>query len=256
MILLDTLGAEKGDPMAELMDYTEYLDQRVKREGPKRKGERTRDRLKIATSELLNELSYQELRITDICDQANVAPGTFYLYYENKEILTIEILSEYVEMWTELSTKAAAEIGAEGDLFEAIYHTNLSYIQLAQANPGLTRCVLQISDIEPEFAEFVHQVSSQVYARTVAAIAKRTRLPSSPVLLLTVNALGSMMDDMVRRLFVMNDPYLSSCISDMKMSTEDLAKHLTIIWYRSIFGEDPSLTPANTAKRGRKTQKK
>lgn len=238
--------------MAEMFDYTAYLDQRVKREGPKRKGERTRDRLKIATSELLNETSFQELRITDICDRAEVAPGTFYLYYENKQILTIEILSEYVEMWTELSSSTAAELDSEGDLFEAIYHTNLSYIQMAKANPGLTRCVMQMSDLEPEFAAFVHSVSSKVYARTVAAIAKRTRLPSSPLLLLTVNSLGSMMDDIVRRLFVMNDPYLTSCITDMKMSTEDLAKHLTMIWYRSIFGEDPSLTPKRTVKRAKK----
>ncbi|MEQ9586701.1 MAG: TetR/AcrR family transcriptional regulator [Parvibaculaceae bacterium] len=237
--------------MTDLMDYTTYLDQRMKREGPKRKGERTRDRLKVAASELLNEESYQELRITDICDRAGIAPGTFYLHYENKQILTIEILSEYVEMWTDLSSQTTADIDDDGDMFEAIYHTNLIYIQLAQLNPGLTRCVLQISDIEPEFAAFVHATSSQVYARTVAAIAKRTRLPSSPLLLLTINALGSMMDDIVRRLFVMRDPHLNSCISEMKMSTEDLAKHLTMIWYRSIFGEDPALNP-NPAPKGRR----
>lgn len=238
--------------MAKMLDYTAYLDQRVKREGPKRKGERTRDRLKVATSELLNETSFQELRITDICDRAEVAPGTFYLYYENKQILTIEILSEYVEMWTELSSNTAAGLEGEGDLFEAIYHTNLSYIQMAQANPGLTRCVMQMSDLEPEFAAFVHSVSSRIYARTVAAIAKRTRLPSSPLLLLTINALGSMMDDLVRRLFVGNDPHLTSCITDMRMNTEDLAKHLTMLWYRCIFGEDPSLTRSKARKRAKK----
>lgn len=229
--------------MTDDLDYTRYLERRVKREGPKRKGARTRDRLKVATTELLNQCSFQELRVTDICERAKVAPGTFYLYYDNKQILTIEILSEYVEMWTELSGKAAKAFDHEDDLFDAIYQTNLSYIRMAKANPGLTRCVLQMSELEPEFATFVHSTSSRIYARTVGAITKRTRLPSSPVLLLTVNALGSMMDDLIRRLFIMQDPYLVACISEMKMSTEDLAKHLTIIWHRAIFGEDPSMTP-------------
>lgn len=242
--------------MTEILDYAEYLDQRVNNEGPKRKGERTRDRLKIATAELLNEQSYQDLRITDICARAKVAPGTFYLYYENKQIVTIEILSEYVEMWTVLSRQTAEDLDGEGDLFEAVYHTNLSYIQMAKANPGLTSCVMQMSEIKPEFAAFVHKASNQIYSRTVAAIAKRTRLPSSPVLLLTVSALGSMIDDLVRRLFVMPDPYLNKCISDMHMSTEDLAKHLTIIWYRSVFGEDPPLAPGRTVKKKKRTSAK
>ncbi len=225
--------------MTETIDYVRFLEERAQREGPKRKGERTRDRLKIATIELLNQCSFQDLRVTDICDRTKIAPGTFYLYYENKQLLTIEILSEYVELWTELSKDAASAFDNGDDLFEAIYQTNLSYLNIARANPGLTRCVMQMSEIEPEFATFVHSTSSEIYSRTVAAIAKRTSADASPDLLLTINALGSMMDDLVRRLCVVKDPYLTRCVDEAGFDTQGIARHLTTLWYRAIFGENP-----------------
>lgn len=229
--------------MADILEYTSHLNEKVRSEGPKRKGARTRDRLKIATAKLLNETSYQDLRVTDICDKANVAPGTFYLYFENKQVLTIEILSEFVEMF-DRDVRHHSH-----DPFESIYRSNLLFIQMARSNPGLFRCILQMSDVEPDFARVHQRINGSWYAKVVAAMTHWVELPSRDAALLSIHALGSMMDDVVRRLFVMQDPYLIEVIDALKFDDEAIAEHLSVIWYRAIFGADPPLAKKTIASR-------
>ena len=225
--------------MIETIDYPKYLNQRMQSEGPKRKGERTRDRLKIATAELLNRTTYQELRITDICKQAKIAPGTFYLYFDNKLPLTIEILSEFVELWFSSAHQLKGSDQRGKDSFDSIFRTNLAYIQVVRANPGLFRCVLEMSNIEPEFASFLQRTSAAVYDKGVTAFSQKEGVSPTEKLRFSIHALGSMIDDTLRRLIVMKDPYLIACVESMDLSDEDLARALSTLWYRGLFGHDP-----------------
>lgn len=219
--------------MNQAVDYPTYLQDKVKDEGPKRKGERTRDRLKVAAANILDKVSYQDLRVTDICKEAGVAPGTFYLYFENKQILTIEMLSEFVEMFDrEVRIRAQSP-------FESIYHANLSYIQIARRNPGFFRCVLHMSDVEPEFARFHQQISGKWYERVTSSLSRWLEIPDDKMALLTTHALGSMMDDWVHRFFVAKDPTLVTNVKKLKLTDEEMAEYLSVIWYRAYFGKDP-----------------
>lgn len=47
----------------------------------------TRLRISEAAMKLLKNTSYDSLKITDICKEANVSVGTFYHYFESKDIM-------------------------------------------------------------------------------------------------------------------------------------------------------------------------
>lgn len=47
--------------------------------------ERTRERIVFAVSEMLRHNDIHDIKIRDICTQASISVGTFYLYFPNKE---------------------------------------------------------------------------------------------------------------------------------------------------------------------------
>ena len=55
------------------------------------KGERTRARLVEAAKRVFERDGFLEARIVDIAEAANIAPGTFYHYFESKEELFREV---------------------------------------------------------------------------------------------------------------------------------------------------------------------
>lgn len=61
-----------------------------------RKGERTRQRLFDAAMHLIAEKGYDNVTIDEICRAAQVAKGTFYIYYSSKNNIVAE--SYYTDM--------------------------------------------------------------------------------------------------------------------------------------------------------------
>ena len=53
----------------------------------------TRKNLKDCAIKLMMQRGFDETQIHDICKEANVAQGTFYVHFKNKE----EILNELIE---------------------------------------------------------------------------------------------------------------------------------------------------------------
>ncbi len=58
------------------------------------RGERTRKRLIDAAEALFGSAGYHDTGVTDITRRARVAQGTFYLYFESKEALFRELVSD------------------------------------------------------------------------------------------------------------------------------------------------------------------
>ena len=57
---------------------------------PDRRIQRTRDLLRRALMQLINEKGYDAVTIQDIADRANLGRTTFYLHYESKEALLLD----------------------------------------------------------------------------------------------------------------------------------------------------------------------
>ena len=61
-----------------------------------RKAERTQARIQAAACRLLEDRTANELKVAEICAEAGLAHGTFYLYFRDVRHLMVETLTAFV----------------------------------------------------------------------------------------------------------------------------------------------------------------
>lgn len=221
----------------EIVSFRDRIAHEQRNAVDRRKGERTRDRIRLVTVELLNEIGYRDLTVSTICKRANVTPPVLYLYFESKEKLVHDVLLEFLQDFT-------GRMGAKGGArtaYEAMFDANLNWIRSARANAGLMRCLLQFSEEQQEFAQLFARESDRWHWRITQSIIRRFPQADreSDEVHLVVHALGGMMDEITRRLFTQNEPQLAHLVDKIAPSDEALAHLLTGIWHRALYCADP-----------------
>ncbi len=216
--------------------FRDWVELEQKKDTTKRKGERTRDRIRLVTIELLNSIGYRELKVSDICDAAKISTPVLYIYYASKEILVMDILSEFLEQFM---VKKGDATGF--DPYQSMFNANLRWLSLARANTGLMKCLLQFSEEAPEFAKLFASESNKWYYKTAQSLTHR--FPAANVeeaqIHLCVSALGGMIDDLTRKLFAERDENIVSLVDKVAPDDVSLAHFITSIWYRALYCADP-----------------
>ncbi len=214
------------------------VEARRQRELPnRRKGERTRDALKLAAIEVLGDTGYHDMRLSDICERAQVSPATFYIYFENKTVITVEVLTEFLDALYDMEQLP----GTVNTAFGVICSANRRWLRAARANSGLFRCVYQLGDEIPEFNQLMQRANFRWYKRVAASVAKRFpgADPGESVVLLAAYGLGAILDEIARKLVVYPDPHFLAALEDERLSDDDLAEFISVLWYRAIYGANP-----------------
>jgi AcrR family transcriptional regulator len=223
---------------APFPNYAALLEQRLAADPPKRKGERTRARLKASAVKVLDQTGYRDMRVSDICDAAGIGLATFYLYFQNKAEITNEVLVDFLE---DLGASRAPPVAGTG-LFESMVTINGHIMRAFEANAGLMRCLLQYSDEAPEFVQLWQARGHHWYQRVAHRMAAATHEGETADewrMLLATYALGGMMDQIFRDLYVHQNRFLADVIRHVAPDTDALARELSLIWYRGAFGRDP-----------------
>ncbi|MBL8980814.1 MAG: TetR/AcrR family transcriptional regulator [Gemmatimonadetes bacterium] len=199
------------------------------------KGERTRDRIRLVTVELLNEVGYRDLKVAEICERAAISPPVLYLYFENKEALTADVLQEFLDRFL---TREPEGDGATP--YEAILSANQRWIALARENAGLMRCLLQFSEEVPAFARIFRRASHLWYERIARSVIRRypTAAAEEPAIQLIAHALGGLVDEVTRKLFADPDPHVRKLAATVAPGDTQLAHMLSVIWHRALYGCD------------------
>jgi TetR/AcrR family transcriptional repressor of nem operon len=238
-----------------VLKYSEILEKQLADSPPKRKGGRTRARLKLSAAKVLEQVGYKDMRVSDICDGADIKMATFYLYFPNKSEITREVLSDFLEA---IASARAAQDQSDST-FDSLVSTNLHFMRAFEANAGLIRCLLQYGDEEPEFTKLWEARGHQWYEHVAKRLATSKENPEvdESVMLLSTYALGGMMDQIFRDLYVNRNPFLTSVVKRATPNTDDLATFLARLWYRATFGRDPirkeELNPKAKIKKERDT---
>lgn len=225
------------------LSYIEHLKQTLSQSPPKQKGQRTRQRLRIATAEVLERTGYHALRVVDITTAAEVAEGSFYVYFKDKTDATLSVLNEMLEDFLGFSTLMAEE----RDPFSAIRAANRRWLAVCRANAGLMRCILQVGDEEPSLAGLSRRANRLWYDLVAQTHVKRRGQPSAkaPVLFATY-LLGGMMDELARELFIYPDAELLRLKKKLRADDNALADAASVIWLR-VLSPDARL-PADLSK--------
>jgi AcrR family transcriptional regulator len=229
--------------------YTAQLAHKLETAPPKKKGERTRERLILAAAEVLERAGFHAMRVSDITKAAGSSDGAFYVYFKDKKDVSLTVLEDFLSS-THILVQSAK--GLARSPFHVIKETNLGWIRAIRANAGLMRSVFQLSDEDPEFGRIIHDSNRGWYERVVGSVVRNHPEGSvdTTAALFAVWALGGMMDELMRRVAVYPDEGFVDFLDRNIGNDEELATALSVIWYRVLYpqeelpGELPKLASA------------
>lgn len=219
--------------------YADHLQHEILHSPKPTKGARTKDQLKLAAIRVLDDVGYHAMRVSDICEAAEVGGATFYLYFKNKTAITLEVLSEFSDYTNSLMSSSYAAPSA----FESIRDGNIRWLRMVRANAGLMRCTLQLGDEEPTFSALVNEMNRRWYQRIAASVVRHfpAGAVSDDAALLAAYALGSMMDELIRKLLVYPDPSLAALVERFAPSDEALSDFLSVLWHQALYARVPEV---------------
>lgn len=119
-----------------------------------RRQERTRRALIGALRKLVAEKGVEAVTIREIVENADVALGSFYSYFDSKEVLVSEAVREII---FEAGEYIDAIIAGSGDPVDIIATAFTSFERMVVADPLLGRFMIRVNEHSPDIAESLIQ---------------------------------------------------------------------------------------------------
>lgn len=197
----------------------------------RKKRDRTRAAIHAAGCALLDHQSLISLTVSEICHEAQIAHGTFYIYFSDRQAFVADLLLRFVDFVQLVMHQASKSI-----VKDPVRATTAAYYVLFENNPGLMKCLLNNLEDFPETREAFQKLNREWVMTVVRATERRLtrtgRLAdiSHDELLRRTYALGGMIDQYLSALFLNNDETLALVSKDR----EAVIDTLTDIWKRGM----------------------
>lgn len=223
---IEALGQD-GKPAPRLID----LLQAEASETGLRKGERTRRRIVWASAVALEQTPFAQLSMDQIAEIATVSRAALYQYVASKEEAVQLVLLALQDL-----TLAMPSGGAAGcSPLEAIVATNRYYIDYFQKNAIFMERVRELRETLPELIAEKQRVNRRWADRVLAHAIRHRASPLDPARLrLRVFAMECMIDDVLREIFVIQNPDIVEAAKDREM----LIQELSAIWFKTLYEAD------------------
>lgn len=201
-----------------------YLD----RDGaPTPKGQRTRARILASARRNLEERGYIDATVTEITAGGDVALGTFYRYFTNKEEAFMVLLEHLVE---ELYT-AAGGTWDEADLLGSLEEATRRYLVAYRDNGRLIRALLQMSVVVPECEAKWAELRQRTHERMSRHLPDEVDGLSSTI---AIPALADMVETFALRW------YVSPPAKPRAPAIDRAARTLALVWHRALYSDGGS----------------
>lgn len=146
-----------------------------------RQRQRTRRQLLDAGRALIAAKGVAGLRIQEITEQADVALGSFYNYFDSKDVFLEAVITESL---SQLASAVITNVADDVDPAEVVALANIRVVRLAYEQPDFARLVVNISHSEALFGDAVHPHARVAVERGIAS--GRFVVPDIEVLLTAV----------------------------------------------------------------------
>ncbi|QRN97104.1 TetR/AcrR family transcriptional regulator [Archangium violaceum] len=111
------------------------------------RGQRTRQKLLVAAQTVFGEKGYEHASIADITREAEVALGTFYVYFPDKQSIFVEVVDE---LGARLRRLIAESVAACEDRMQVEREGLRAFFQFVGSNRNLYRIVRQAEFVDEE----------------------------------------------------------------------------------------------------------
>ena len=187
----------------------------------------TQEQLLQAAREVFEQKGYQAATVGAITSAANIAHGTFYLYFRNKEDAFGRVMQEVTD---ELYREAGAR-WATGDPYRSLEAATRGFLDVFVAHRGLWRCLLegifQSQAVEEMWLGIRRRFTDRI-ARNLDQLRGEDAIrPLDPAL--TAHALGAMVEWFAFTHFVLEEPPVED------ESFETSVRLLTDLWFHAVY---------------------
>ncbi len=201
---------------------------------------RSRERLKRAARELLNERGYNNLRVQDVTARAGVASGLFYRYFHDLREIVEEIARDFfAELLTGVDPGRSSE-----HRYDWIFENLSNVVRRFAQNPGILACLFGLAGDYAEFDQIWKQNAHQWNLRVAEYLRREIRCNAAHARRMGF-MLGAMTEGVVYQALIRQ----TEDLVDMGGKPEDIADILAVMWYRAIYLEDPPVARLRPAGR-------
>lgn len=194
------------------------------------RGLRSRNRLKKAARELLNERGFRSLRVQDVTERAGVATGLFYRYFHDLREIVAEIAQDFFSELLE-DTDPVAEYQHH---YDWIYQSLRSAVSRFAENPGILACMFGLAGDYEEFDRIWKDNAHNWNLRVAEYLKREAKLDMTHARRVGF-VLGAMTEGVIYQALIRR----TKDLIEFGPRPEDIADVLAVMWYRAIFLEEP-----------------
>jgi AcrR family transcriptional regulator len=198
---------------------------RLREEAPTAKGRNTEARIREAGRTVIEERGYFDASVTEITERSDVALGTFYRYFENKDVLFLQLLETLV---TDLYDSVSGSWGKEDEM-KNLRDSSLRYLTAYYANRKLIAAMIQMSGAVPACAALWWALRKRTYDQMKRYLAT-SKIARELDPELTATALGSMVEQFAYYWYVEAERN-----GKPMPRLEEAADVLSRVWYRAVY---------------------
>jgi AcrR family transcriptional regulator len=137
------------------------------------RGEATRRRLLNAAEQEFGAKGYHGASVSSITQRADIAQGTFYLYFHSKEEMFVTLVRD---IGHQLRAHSAQAIGKATNRLEAERLGLEAFLQFTARHRGLYRIVQESQFVDPQIFREYYEKLAAGYAEALASAARKGEL--------------------------------------------------------------------------------
>lgn len=203
-------------------------------------GRRSRELLKRAAREVLNERGYRSLRVQDVTTRADVAAGLFYRYFHDLREIVAEITQDF---FAEL-LENADPVAAYEHHYNWIFDNLRDVVRRFAENPGILTCLFGLAGDYEEFDRIWKENAHRWNLRVAEYLKLHAGFDATHARRMGF-VLGAMTEGVIYQALIRR----TEDLLQFGARPEDVADVLAVMWYRAIFLSNPPLDRPHAAGR-------
>ncbi len=220
-------------PPPRITAFADYLSEEASLIVKARSGERSRLKLLGAGARLLDAANYRDLLVEEISAAADVAKGTFYIYFKTKDRFLLDLGSRYIDF----EIKSYPRFSRQLSEFQNSRRFIAWYEQTFAANAGVLRCMVQMGSTEPAMRSLWHRRNGQLVDRVTRRWTRDNPEADADLHRWILRTSGAMLDQSLFERFHV-DPGVGLAMPE---SEDFLLDVHALLNFRALFGRNPPL---------------